>query len=251
MNKISAIVLAKDSEATIKSTLESLKDLDEVIVLDTGSEDSTKKVALTYPNVRLFEDSFKGFGTMRHLATSYASHDWILSIDSDEVLSKKALKEILELQLNEKKIYSFPFHNYFNGKFIRWCGWYPDRQALLFNKNKTGFSSDFVHEKILLSEGMEEQKLNGPIEHYPYRKISDFLDKMQRYSTLFAEQNRYKKSSSPLKAVLHGAYAFFKSYILKRGVLGGSEGFIIALYNAQTSYYKYIKLWEANNDASC
>ena len=251
MNKISAIVLTKDSEKTIQATLESLRDLEEVIVLDTGSKDLTKQIALTYSNVKLFEDSFKGFGAMRHLASSYTSCDWVLSIDSDEVLSKKALKEILQISLVETKVYSFPFHNFFNGKFIKWCGWYPDRHPRLLNKKQTGFSSDFVHEKILVNSTMQEQKLSGPIEHYSYREISDFLDKMQRYTTLFAEQNRYKKSSSPLKAILHSLYAFFKSYLLKRGILGGSEGLIIALYNAQTSYYKYLKLWEANKDATC
>ena len=175
---------------------------------------------------------------------------WILSLDSDEVLSKEAVSTLSSKELSFNKVYSFPFHNYFNQRFIKWCGWYQDRHIRLFPKDRAKFSSDFVHEKVLY-EGLTEEKLTTPIEHHSYREISDFLDKMQRYSTLFAEQNRYKKTSSLSKAIFHGCFAFFKSYILKRGIFGGKEGFIIALYNSQTAYYKYLKLWESNLDASC
>lgn len=248
--KISAIVLTKNSEKTIKRALESLKTLDEVIVLDTGSTDHTKQIVATFSNVRLYEHHFTGFGAMRTLATSYASHDWVLSLDSDEQLSKHALKEIEETSLDPRCVYSFPFHNYFNEKHIKWCGWYPDRHIRLFNKTETGFSSDFVHERIL-SEGFFEKKCHFPILHYSYQEISDFLEKMQRYTTLFAQQNQYKKTSSLSKALFHAGYAFMKSYFLQKGFMGGVEGFIIASYNSQTAYYKYLKLWEANRNARC
>jgi glycosyltransferase involved in cell wall biosynthesis len=250
MHSISAMVLTKNSEKTIKMTLESLKDFKEVIILDTGSQDKTKEIVLSFPNTKWHEHSFSGFGAARNLATTYMSSEWILSIDSDEVLTKEALKELNSKQLDKKNVYSFPFHNYFNGKWIRWCGWYPDRHIRLYPKGLAYFSSDFIHEKVLYPH-LKEERLKGAIEHYSYGEIGDFLEKMQKYSTLFAEQNRYKKTSSPLKAILHGCFAFLKSYLLKRGFLGGAEGFIIALYNSQTSYYKYLKLWEANRDASC
>lgn len=250
MSKISALVLTKDSEKTIKNTLESLKDFEEVIVLDTGSKDLTKDIVSSFPNTKWYQHSFSGFGAIRNLASSYVSNPWILSLDSDEVLPAETAQLILSKDLDLKKVYSFPFHNYFNGKWIKWCGWHPDRHIRLYPKDKARFSSDFVHEKVLY-QGLQEEKLHLPIQHYSYLEIGDFLEKMHKYSTLFAEQNRYKQSSSLLKALLHGSFAFFKSYILKRGFLGGEEGFIIALYNSQTSYYKYLKLWEANRDASC
>lgn len=250
MSTISVLILAKNSEKTIKKTLESLRDFKQVVVIDTGSKDLTKEIVRSFSNTRLYEHPFSGFGALRNLAMTYVTSEWVLSLDSDEVLTQGAVKELLSKKLDEQKVYSFPFHNYFNDKLIKWCGWYPDRHVRLYPKNKAHFSSDFVHEKVVY-QGLQEEKLLTPIEHYSYREIADFLEKMQRYSTLFAEQNRYKKTSSPLKAILHGCFAFFKSYILKRGFLGGAEGFIIAFYNSQTSYYKYLKLWEANRDASC
>ncbi|MCH9631120.1 MAG: hypothetical protein S4CHLAM37_11340 [Chlamydiia bacterium] len=247
---ISAIVLTKDSSKTLGETLRSLSRFDDVIVLDTGSSDSTIEIAKSFPNVTLHRHSFSGFGHLRNLASNYTKNDWVLSLDSDEVLTDEAFEEIESKKLEDTKVYSFPFDNYFNNKHIKWCGWYPDRHIRLFNKSSTSFSSDFVHERVL-DDDMQEENLVFSIKHYSYGCISDFLEKMQRYSTLFAQQNKYKKRSSIGKALLHGHFAFFKSYILKRGILGGKEGFIISIYNAQTAYYKYLKLWEANQDATC
>lgn len=250
MLPISVIVLTKNSQKTIHRALESLKDFDEVVLVDTGSTDRTLEIVNSFKNVKVFEHHFTGFGAMRNLATKHTKHSWVLSLDSDEQLSRQAFKEIEGLTLDPYCVYSFPFHNFFNEKHIKWCGWYPDRHTRLFNKTKTSFSSDFVHERIL-SEGLFEKRLSYPILHYSYEEISDFLEKMQRYTTLFAQQNQYKKTSSLAKALVHGAYAFFKSYILQKGFLGGVEGFIIANYNSQTAYYKYLKLWEANRNARC
>lgn len=250
MSDISAIVLTRNNETTLKKTLEALKGFKDVVVLDTGSKDTTLQIAKAFPNVRVFEHNFSGFGTLRNLAAEYAKSDWVLSIDSDEVLSIEAYEEIKSKILEESRVYSFPFENFFNGKLIKWCGWYPDRHIRLYNKKKTSFSSDFVHERVLQSS-LKHEHLFFPIKHYSYGCISDFLEKMQRYSTLFAQQNKYKRSSSLFKAISHCVFAFFKSYILKRGIFGGVEGFIISTYNAQTAYYKYLKLWEANKDAEC
>jgi hypothetical protein len=108
-----------------------------------------------------------------------------------------------------------------------------------------------VHEGII-SEGMREIKLKEPVHHYSYSSTSDFLQKMQRYTDLFAEQNRGKRSSSLTKAIFHGVAAFLKSYLLKRGFMGGFEGFVISVYNANTAFYKYLKLMELNRkDSSC
>jgi hypothetical protein len=161
-------------------------------------------------------------------------------------VTPELVREIQELLLNPNSVYSIPRENYFNGKIIRCCaGWYPDPVIRLYNRRHTRFSNDAVHEKIL-REGVKVVKLQHPLKHTPYRTISDFLDKMQKYSTLFAEQNRGKKRSSFFKALLHGTSAFIKSYIFKRGIAGGKEGFIISLYNSQTAYYKYLKLAELN-----
>jgi glycosyltransferase involved in cell wall biosynthesis len=245
LEDISVTVLTKNSERYLKEVLKALSPFGDVVVYDTGSEDSTIEIAQNFPNVRVFRAPFVGFGPTHNMASASAKHDWILSIDSDEIVTPELIKNISEEETNLQSVYSFPRHNYFNGKFIKWCGWYPDRQVRLYNRTKTKFTDDQVHEAII-SEGMRHVALQGPLIHYSYGSMSDFLSKMQSYSTLFANQNRGKKKSSLFKALSHGSFAFFKSYILKRGFMGGYEGFVISTYNGQTAYYKYLKLREAN-----
>ena len=239
---ISVTILTKNSQETLAATLASLTHFPEVLLLDTGSTDQTLAIAAHFPNVRIFHHPFDGFGKTHNLASSLATHDYILSIDSDEILSPALSSEILSLTLNPNTVYSLDRHNHFNGKHIKYCaGWHPDRIVRLYNRKTTQFSEDKVHEKILTTN-LQIIPLKHPLLHTPYRTIEEFLSKMQFYSTLFAEQKAPHKRSSLTKALAHGFAAFFKSYILKRGFLGGREGLIISLYNGHTTYYKYLKL---------
>ena len=245
---ISVTILTKNSQETLAATLESLKDFPEVLVVDTGSTDSTISIASGYPNVRIFHIDFKGFGRTHNAASNLATSEWILSIDSDEILSKELAQEILSLTLDPHTVYPILRHNFFNGKRILWCGgWHPDWVTRLYNRRITHFNNVEVHEKII-DEDMKKVHLNHPLYHTPYREMSDFLNKMQTYSTLFAREHRHKKQASLIKAILHSWFAFIKSYIFKRGFLGGKEGFIISLYNGHTAFYKYLKLAELNQN---
>lgn len=242
---ISVTILTKNSAKYLEEVLVALKDFDEVVIYDNGSTDLTLDIASKFANVSIHEGPFLGFGPSHNVASSLAKHDWILSVDSDEVVTPALAKEIKALQLKDQCVYSFPRHNEFNGKFIKWCGWYPDRQTRLYNRQNTKFTDAQVHEAIM-KEGMQEIELRSPLRHYSYACVADFLSKMQSYSDLFAKQNHGKKRSSPLKAALHGFFAFFKSYFIKRGFLGGYEGFLISAYNGHTAFYKYMKLYELN-----
>ncbi len=243
---ITVTILSKNCQATLRSTLESVKHFSEVLLFDTGSTDDTLQISAEFPNVKVVQGPFQGFGPAHNLATSHSAHDWILSIDSDEVLTPELIAEIQQLTLDPDTVYSIQRKNFYNGKWIKWCGgWHPDRVVRLYNRTKTHFTDAQVHEKIVSSH-MKVALLRSPLLHTPYRSMSDFLSKMQAYSTLFAEQNQHKKSSSLLKAIVHGWQAFFKSYVFKRGFLGGKEGFIISLYNGHTAFYKYVKLMELN-----
>lgn len=245
---ISVTILAKNSQKYLEEVLASTMPFDEVLLYDTGSTDRTRQIAEKFPNVTFREGPFCGFGPTHNQASSIAKNDWILSIDSDEIVTAQMAKDILSLKLDEDCIYSFPRDNYFNGKWIKWCGWYPDRQIRLYNRNRTKFTDAQVHESIIATD-MRHIPLKGSMIHYSYANIADFLVKMQSYSDLFARQYQGKKSSSPWKAINHGFFAFFKSYILKRGFLGGYEGFVISAYNGHTAFYKYLKLYEANQKA--
>lgn len=242
--KISATILTKNSAKTILKTIESLSFLDEIIVLDNESTDHTIQLLQPFQNVKIFSSPFIGFGNLHNLATSKATNDWILSIDSDEVLSSELQKKLQTIPLDKSSVYSFAFQNILFGKKIRHSGWYPDRHIRLYNRLTTQFSSDQVHEKILI-QGLKEVKLSEHIYHYSYLEVSDFLRKLQIYTDLFKEQNKGKPSSFS-KAFFHGLFAWIKTYLLKLGFLDGKEGFIIASYQAQTAFYKYLKLWESN-----
>ncbi len=234
----------------MKETLESVSSFHEVIVADTGSTDETVEIAKSFPNVKIEHLEFNGFGSTHNEASRLASNDWIFSLDSDEVLSPELVQELQSLKLDPNAVYSFARHNYFNGKHIKSCsGWHPDWIVRLYNRKMTSFSNDLVHEKVE-TKNLKLISLHSPIRHTPYRHVGDFLTKMQTYSNLFAEQHRHKRSSSFGRAVLHGWFAFFRSYIFKRGVLNGKEGFIISLYIGQTTFYKYLKLAELNKSPS-
>lgn len=242
---ISVTILTKNSSKRLKTVLDALKNFDEVLIYDTGSKDNTLEIANEYPNVTIHRGTLEGFGPTHNKASSLAKNDWIFSCDSDEIATDGLVKEIASLQLDSEAVYFVSRKNYFQGKWIRWCGWHPDFQPRLYNRTKTSFTNAHVHESIQ-TEGMKKIRLKNPLIHYSYDTLSDFLSKMQSYSTLFAEENQEKRKSSPLKALTHAWWAFFKSYVLKRGFLGGYEGFVISAYNGHTAFYKYLKLYEAN-----
>ena len=243
---ISVHILTKNSGDTIAETLQSLVAFSEVVIYDNGSTDKTIEICEQFKNVKVHHGPFQGFGPMHNAAAAVGSNDWVLAIDSDEVVSRELADEILQLKLDPQCVYAIERDNYLNGKKIRFCaGWHPDWVIRLYHRKSTRFTDDQVHEKVI-TKNLRVLKLQNTIKHVPYRSMSDFLDKMQKYSTLFARQHQGKKESSVGKALVHGVVAFCKNYFLKRGFLGGREGYILSVYNAQTTYYKYLKLAELN-----
>lgn len=244
---ISATILTKNSEALLAEVLESLAWCDEVVVLDTGSTDRTLAIAGAFANVSLhrLEGPFPGFGVAHRRAVELARNDWIVSIDSDEIVSPELVEEITSLSLDSETVYTIPFQNYYNGKHITSCGWSPDRHERLFNRLKTNFCSSEVHERVQTAN-LAIVHLRAPIVHYSYRSVDDFLRKMSAYSHLFVNQNGGKKKSSPAKAALRAGWAFFKSYLLEWGFLQGGEGLTISAYKSQVVFWKYLMLHEAN-----
>lgn len=242
---ITVTILTKNSQKYLHSVLSSLASFPEVLIFDNGSTDETLNIASIYPNVTIHKGIFEGFGATHNKASSLAKYDWILSLDSDEIVTPEMSKEILSLRLSEDSVYSFPRKNFYNEKWIKWCGWHPDRQIRLYHRKITRFTDAAVHEAII-SHHLQVVSLDTPIIHYSYECVSDFLGKMQSYSTLFAQQYAGKRKSSPFIAIFHGLFAFFKSYIIKKGIFGGYEGYLISSYNAHTAFYKYLKLYEIN-----
>ncbi|MFA7571636.1 MAG: glycosyltransferase family 2 protein [Sulfurimonadaceae bacterium] len=245
---ISVVVLTKNNENTIEKTLKSLTQFDDVVVYDNGSIDKTLEIVNRFHNVNLVQGEFKGFGWTKNHAASFAKNDWILIIDSDEVVDTQLLEVLKTKTLDEKTVYKLNFKAFYKDIQVKFCGWNNQKIKRLYNKTQTGYNSNDVHEDIM-TEGFKIELLEGNVEHYSYHTISQFVQKADYYSTLFAKNNVGKKSSSPTKAFFNGMYSFFRTYILKRGFLDGYVGLVIAFSHMVTNFYKYIKLYEANKES--
>jgi glycosyltransferase involved in cell wall biosynthesis len=243
-NKISVTILTKNSEKYIADCINALKGFDEIIVIDNGSSDGTIDIVNSFSNVRLYKSKFIGFGPLKNLASSFASNNWILSIDSDEIITKDLSKELLELDLDKKTVYSILRDNHYKQKLINSSGWGNDWVKRLYNKQNVCFNSNLVHESLDIAANFKIKKLKNKFLHYTYDSPSELIQKMDKYSELWAQDHLGLKKSSPLIAVLKALIAFIKSYFLKKGFLQGYEGLLISVNNANNVFFKYIKLYE-------
>lgn len=241
---ISCVMIVKNAEFTIKNSLDSLSSFDDVVVFDNGSTDNTLNIVKEYKNVNLVHGEFSGFGPTKNEAVSFAKNDWILSLDADEVLSDEFITNLQNINLDEETVYTILRENYYKNVHVKHC-WGNDVITRVFNKTKTAFTDEKVHEKVI-DDGFKTVLINGAVRHYPYNTVTDFIIKLDRYSTIFANDNVGRKSSSPLKAILNAIFSFTKTYFFKRGFLDGYAGLVIAFSHMATNFYKYIKLYELN-----
>lgn len=249
LDKITVTILTKNSEKYLYKCLDSLSGFNEIIILDNGSTDGTLNIAKKFKNVKIFENDFIGFGPLKNLAITYSKNDWILSLDSDEILTQNLKNEINNYLFDKKCIYSLHRNNFYKNKLIKACGWDNDYVNRIFNRTSTTFNNKQVHESLELKD-LKIIKLSNTIEHYSFSSISELILKMQMYSSLWAKENRNKKKSSPLKAISRGVFSFVKNYFFQKGFLYGYEGLVISISNANGVFYKYIKLYEENlNDS--
>lgn len=246
---ISITMLTRDSERFIDKALSALHDFDEVIVLDNGSTDNTMEIATRHANVKLVQHDFIGFGPLKNLAAQQAKNDWILNVDSDEIMTPDLIQELKALELEPNVVYTVPILNHYRGKPIKGCGWGGMRKRRLYNRARTRFRNDQVHEKLELPGDTHlSDRIRGSLHHYMYNSVHQLLHKMQLYSALFAEQHVGKRKSSVLGATLHAFWAFIRDYFIKRGFLDGAEGWLICVTAANVVFYKHMKLREVNEN---
>ena len=241
---ISAVIISFNEEHTIARCLESVKWMDEVIVVDSGSTDGTVEICRQF-GVNLLEAEWLGFGRTKQYAVEQARHDWIFSIDCDEEMTpvlRERIEEILA-QPEQKNGYYVKRRSYYLTRLIKYSGWERDYPQRLFNRQHGTFNAKEVHESVRIPEpkGYIEEHLL----HYSYPTIESHVAKINRYTSLGAEQLAEKgKSATPLSAFGRGLTKFFKMYLLQRGFLDGVEGFILAVISSFGVYLKYLKLWQ-------
>jgi (heptosyl)LPS beta-1,4-glucosyltransferase len=245
--KLSSIIIAKDEEKNISRCIQSqLGCIDEIVVLiDDRTEDSTPEIVKSFPQVKYVMVQWKGFSETKKYAVSLTFNKWILWIDADEALTKNLSDEINEFKNKEPMYdaYSFPRKANFLGKWIMHSGWYPARVTRLFNKEKVSFNDREVHEHLIITG--EVGKFRNDIEHYTDPDIRHYFEKFNNYTTLAADELNLKGKAFKLSdLILRPLAIFIKMFLIKRGFLDGTEGFILAAFSSAYVFTKYCKLWE-------
>ena len=243
-NELSAVIITHNEEDNIRDCLESVKWADEIVVLDSDSDDRTAEICREY-DIRFYNESWKGFSHQKNSAISKATKNWVLCLDADERVIPELRKEIESIlkSTNPKDGYFIPRKSFFLGRWIKHCGWYPDYYLRLFKKGKGFFKIREVHEAIDLNGSTGHMK--NPLEHYTYKTISDYIQRLDHYSTLAAKELlRENKIYGIHHIILKPLYTFINMYIIRLGLLEGYYGFMLsALYSFYT-FSKYIKLRE-------
>jgi glycosyltransferase involved in cell wall biosynthesis len=242
MPSLSVILITKNEAANIRDCLESVAWADEIIVVDSGSTDDTVAISRQM-GARVYEHDWPGFGPQKNRALGYASKDWVFSIDADERVTPELRAGIEKIISSEHASDAYLVSRLSNycGRFMRHSGWYPDLLPRLFRRGKARFSDDLVHERLIV-EGTTGE-LRGMLLHYAFDDLEEVLHKVNLYSTAGAKMMRRRgRQASLTGAVLRGLWSFVRTYILCGGCLDGREGFMLAVSNAEGTYYRYLKL---------
>ena len=253
---LSVVILTLNSEKYLAEVLRSCEFADEVVVVDSGSQDATEQICAGFKNVKFHRQKWLGFSAQKQLGVDLARNRWVFVLDSDEVILEPLREEILQvLQRPEFCAYEVARANIFFGKEVRTMGLYPDYTVRLFDKTRAEFDGREIHEKVVLKSTAktDEQtsadtanlttaknqigRLKNHFKHYAYGSIEQFIAKQNRYSSLGAKGAK----SSKFKAVLNPAWTFFKLFFLKGGWREGWRGYVIARLYAQYTFWKYVK----------
>jgi glycosyltransferase involved in cell wall biosynthesis len=240
--RLSAIIIAKNEARNIGACLDSLAFCDERIVVDGESDDGTPEIARA-KGARVMTAAWHGFGAQKNLALSLAGGDWVLSIDADERVSP-ALAQAIEDAVGRHGVdgYEMPRRSSFLGREMQHSGWSPDFVLRLFRRGHARFTDDLVHERVICDGKVG--RLAESLLHYPVLGLEDALGRMDRYSTAGAEMLVASgRSASFGSGIAHGLWSFLRAYVWRLGFLDGREGFLLAVANAEGTYYRYMKAW--------
>ncbi len=273
--QLSVVIITFNEEANIGRTLASVQALvadgkGEIIVVDSGSTDHTVEIAKSF-GARVFVEEWKGFAAQKNSGIDKATGEYILSLDADEEVSPELAQDIkttVQIEPRGDKFrerlpdrssvpiyingFLMPRKNFFLGRWIKHGGFWPDRKMRLFRRGTGRFKDVAVHETVHVSEyekggvHLVSGQLHGPLLHHSYPTLSDYIDHMNRYSSLGAEMliAKGKVRFSFVNIALRPMFTFIYNYFFRLGFLDGREGLLLHLYHAVYVSWKYAKAWE-------
>ncbi len=247
--KLSVVIITFNEEKNIRQCLESVKGMDEIIVVDSFSNDKTVEICREYTG-KVIQQKWLGYVAQKQFALEQACGEWIMLLDADERISPEASVEIKsKILLGSPSVngFIFPRHSFYLGRWINHGGWYPDYKLRLVRKGFARWGGEDPHDKLILNGKAEF--LQGEILHYVYTEISHQLKTVNSFSQITVEQwNKKGKKSNLFQLFFRPPIKFFETYFYKRGFLDGMPGFLIAVITSFYVFFKFAKLWELNNN---
>jgi glycosyltransferase involved in cell wall biosynthesis len=248
---ISAVIITHNESRNIRRTLARLYWCDEIVILDSYSTDDTVDICREF-GCRVYFKTFEGYGTQKKFAVEQAKNDWVLCLDADEVLSEALIREIIA-EFKEKPLcagFLLPMNLVFLGREFR-RGKESQRYFLrIFQKDKGNFNEEKVHERIELQG--TTKKMKHALQHYSYNSLKQWFEKMDRYTTMGAEEAVKKGKNKGIPALLIALpYYFIRYYFIERNFLNGLEGFYWSVFNSYYHFTKYAKIRELYTARRC
>jgi glycosyltransferase involved in cell wall biosynthesis len=241
MTPLSVVIISLNEERNIKRCIDSVKDIaDEIIVVDSFSTDKTKEISIA-AGAKVIEKIWGGYGDAKNFGAAQAANDFILNLDADEALTPELRKNIAEMKSKGLSgAYKFNRLTNYCGKWIRHCGWYPDRKTRVYSRKDTEWNNQSVHEKLIFRKNVPVTFLKGDLEHYSFYSIDEHKAKAKKYARLGAQKIMYRnKFSLFLKMLFNPPVRFLRTYLLQLGFLDGYYGWKICSIVAVEVFMKY------------
>ena len=246
-HQLSIVIICRNEAHIIGKTIAAAKCVsDDIVVVDSGSTDGTQSI-ITNAGAQLLETGWEGYGINKNKGVAIAKHDWILSIDADEILDEVLIKELQILELtNPLIVYNIRFRAFLMDKMIRFGEWSGETHIRLYNRKHVHWNEAAVHEVLLFPDNTVIKNIRqGFIHHFTMKSMEDYKDKTIAYANLNAEKYFSQgKKAGWLKCIASPTFSFIKNYIFRLGFLDGSAGFAVAKMNAWYTWLKYTRLRE-------
>ena len=241
---LSVAIIAKNEAENLPGCLKSVSFAGQIVVVDSGSTDDTVRISADY-GCEVYPEVWHGFGPQKQLAIDRCKEPWVLLLDADERIPGETARVIAQVVRGEKGAagYSFPRRNYFQGRWIRHAGWWPDRVVRLFKNGSGRMTGAMVHEAVVVNGEIEH--LGVPIDHYTESRLDKILMKIDNYSTIGAEEAfAAGRRATILGAFVRAKMTFLQDYLLRGGFLDGPQGLTLAVTDSVNKFFKYAKLAE-------